>query len=80
MTKCNRWALALVLAAMPLVAAAQMSIRDDLNRPVHLKKKPERIVTLAPFLTELVYAAGAGEYVIGVSKLSDFPPDARKVS
>jgi iron complex transport system substrate-binding protein len=67
------------LAVVPLAAAAQMSIRDDLNRPVHVKKKPERIVTLAPFLTELVYAAGAGDNVIGVSKLSDFPPDARKV-
>ena len=78
--ECKCWALATVLAVMPLAAAAQVSIRDDLNRPVQVKKKPERIVTLAPFLTELVYAAGAGDHVIGVSKLSDFPPDARKVT
>lgn len=35
-----------------------------------------RIVTLAPHLTELVYAAGAGEYLVGVSAYSDYPPEA----
>jgi len=35
-----------------------------------------RIVTLAPNLTELVFAAGAGEYLVGVSAYSDYPPDA----
>jgi iron complex transport system substrate-binding protein len=46
---------------------------------VQVKKKPERILTLAPFLTELVFAAGAGEQVIAVADLSDYPPDARKL-
>jgi iron complex transport system substrate-binding protein len=36
---------------------------------------PERIVTLAPSLTELVFAAGAGELLVGVSAYSDYPPD-----
>ncbi|HUQ28613.1 MAG TPA: helical backbone metal receptor [Usitatibacter sp.] len=76
---CKLWALAALIAALPLAATAQVSIRDDLNRPVFVRSKPQRIVTLAPFLTELVYAAGAGDHVIGVPKLSDFPPDARKV-
>jgi iron complex transport system substrate-binding protein len=35
-----------------------------------------RIVTLAPNLTELVFAAGAGELLVGVSAYSDFPPEA----
>ena len=34
-----------------------------------------RIVTLAPNLAELVYAAGAGETLVGVSAYSDYPPD-----
>jgi iron complex transport system substrate-binding protein len=34
-----------------------------------------RIVTLAPNLAELVFAAGAGEYLVGVSAYSDYPPD-----
>jgi iron complex transport system substrate-binding protein len=76
---CQRWAVIALLAALPFAAAAQVSIRDDLNRPVQIKKRPERIVTLAPFLTELVYAAGAGDLLVGVPKLTDFPPEARNV-
>lgn len=36
----------------------------------------KRIVTLAPSLTELAFAAGAGAQVVGVSSRSDFPPEA----
>ncbi len=35
-----------------------------------------RVVTLAPNLTELVFAAGAGEHLVGVSAYSDYPPAA----
>lgn len=35
-----------------------------------------RVVTLAPNLTELVFAAGAGEYLVGVSAYSNYPPEA----
>ncbi len=35
-----------------------------------------RIVALAPHLTELVYAAGAGDRLVAVGKFSDFPPEA----
>ncbi len=38
-----------------------------------------RIVTLAPNLTELVYAAGAGEYLVGTVEFSDYPPAASKL-
>lgn len=36
----------------------------------------QRIVSLAPNLTEIVYAAGAGSQLIGVSSFSDYPPEA----
>lgn len=39
----------------------------------------ERIVTLAPNLTELVFAAGAGARLVGVSAYSDYPPAARQL-
>lgn len=38
-----------------------------------------RIVTLAPSLTELVFAVGAGDRLVGVSAWSDFPPEAREL-
>lgn len=36
----------------------------------------ERVVTLAPHLAELVFAAGAGEQLVGVSRFTDFPAEA----
>lgn len=36
-----------------------------------------RVVTLAPFLTELAFDAGIGDRVVGVSAYSDYPPQAR---
>ena len=42
-----------------------------------VRKAPvQRIITLAPHLTELVYAAGAGDRLVGVVAFSDFPPEA----
>ena len=67
---------ALVLA---LPASAQLSIRDDINRMVIIKKPATRVVTLAPFLTELLYEAGAGDLAVGVDEHSDYPPQAFSV-
>lgn len=39
----------------------------------------ERIVTLAPHLTELVFAVGAGEQLVGISAWSDYPPEALRL-
>ena len=57
--------------------AAPVTLADDLGREVTLKAPATRIVTLAPFLTELAFAAGAGDRVVGVSAYSDYPAEAR---
>lgn len=44
-----------------------------------LAAPPMRIVTLAPHLTELVYAAGAGERIVGTLDTSDYPAAARRI-
>ena len=78
---CAQSAFICVFTAFWITAstAAEISLRDDLERPVTLKEPAQRIVTLAPFLTELVYTAGAGERVVGVSAFSDYPPEAGKL-
>jgi iron complex transport system substrate-binding protein len=58
-------------------AAASIAVTDDLGRKVELAQPAQRIVTLAPFLTELAFAAGAGARVVGASAFSDYPPEAR---
>jgi iron complex transport system substrate-binding protein len=60
-------------------AAAEISLKDDLGRTVRLKAPAQRIVTLAPFLTELVFDAGAGARLVGVSAHSDYPPEAKRL-
>lgn len=57
--------------------AAEISLTDDAGRNVKLEAPAKRIVTMAPFLTELVFSAGAGDRVVGVSAHSDYPPQAR---
>jgi iron complex transport system substrate-binding protein len=42
-----------------------------------LSAAPARVVTLAPFITELAFDAGIGDRVVGVSAYSDYPPAAR---
>jgi iron complex transport system substrate-binding protein len=71
-------AYALLLSAAA-VSAETPSLRliDDAGHEVALTHPARRIVALAPHLTELVYAAGAGERLVAVGKFSDFPPEAK---
>jgi len=56
---------------------SQAAVRDDYGNEVRLGKPASRIVSLAPHLTELLYAAGAGSRLVGAVDFSDFPPQAR---
>ena len=57
--------------------ALAITVTDDLGRKVELKQPAQRIVALAPFLTELAYSVGAGSKLVGASAYSDYPPEAR---
>ena len=59
--------------------AAPITVTDDLGRRVEMKAPAKRIVTLAPFLTELAYSAGAGARLVGVSAYSDYPAEAKRL-
>lgn len=52
---------------------------DARGATLRLAQPAQRIVTLAPNLTELAYAAGAGERLAGVARFSDYPPVARRL-
>lgn len=59
--------------------AQAVELADDLGKPVRLARPAGRIVSLAPHVTELLYAAGAGDRMVGVSRFSDYPPQAQKL-
>ena len=58
-------------------ASAQVMVRDDYGHEVRLERPASRIVSLAPHLTEILYAAGAGERLVGAVDFSDYPAAAR---
>lgn len=69
----------LLLTGLLSRPAAALSVRDDTGHVVTLAAPAQRIVSLAPHITELLFAAGAGARVVGVSAYSDFPAAARSV-
>jgi iron complex transport system substrate-binding protein len=66
-----------LLAVLVLVGA--VVVQDDYGQTVRLEAPAQRIVSLSPHLTELLYAAGAGGKVVGAVDFSDYPPEARKL-
>jgi iron complex transport system substrate-binding protein len=63
----------------PLPAFPDVAVTDDAGHAVLLRQPARRIVSLAPFVTELLFAAGAGGSVAGVSEFSDYPEAARSL-
>lgn len=60
-------------------ANAVVEVTDDAGRTVRLEQPAQRIVSLSPHATELLFAAGAGVHVVAVSEYSDWPPVARQL-
>ncbi len=60
-------------------AVAEIRLTDDRGREIALAEPATRIVSLAPHLTELLFAAGAGDKIVGVSRHSDFPEAVKKI-
>ncbi|MBP5986075.1 MAG: cobalamin-binding protein [Azonexus sp.] len=72
--------LALTVAfAIGTPARADLVVKDDTGQEIRLKAPARRIVTLAPHATENLYAAGAGDRLVGTVDYSDYPPEAKKI-
>lgn len=67
----------LLLAAQ--ATSATISVRDGSGATVTLAQPAQRVATLAPHATELVFAAGAGARIVGASDYSDYPSAATAI-
>jgi iron complex transport system substrate-binding protein len=54
-----------------------MTVTDDLSRKVVIDKMPERIVSLAPSNTEIIYALGLEDKLVGTTDYDDYPEAAK---
>jgi iron complex transport system substrate-binding protein len=72
-------ALALLLCLAACHATAAVRAVDDTGTEIVLARPAQRIVSLAPHATELLYSAGAGSAIVGTVAHSDWPPAARTV-
>ena len=71
-------ALALFLC-LTTAHAADILVRDDRGQDVRLTQPAQRIISLAPHLTEDLFAIGAGVQIVGAVEFSDYPAAARKI-
>lgn len=69
-------ALMLTACASASPASGDLTFTDGLEREVQLDGTPQRIVSLAPSNTEILFAVGAGSQVVGRDEFSDYPAEA----
>lgn len=60
-------------------ANAVISVQDDYGNTVLLQKPAQRIISMAPHVTELLFAAGGGEHIVGAVSYSDYPEAAKRI-
>ena len=63
-------------ASAPSDTAWPLEIIDDLERTVTIAETPQRIVSLTPSITEILFSLGLGDNVVGVTDRCDYPTEA----
>ncbi len=74
-----RWLLLAALSVCTIDARASVVAVDAGGTRIELAAPAKRVISLAPHATELLFAAGAGDRVVGVLAPADFPPEVAKL-
>lgn len=60
-------------------AQAAVTVKDDAGRLVTIAKPAERVISMAPHVTEMLFAAGGGKRIVGAVSYSDYPEAAKSI-
>jgi iron complex transport system substrate-binding protein len=77
---CTSCLLAVALASGGAAAGAEIRTADGNGGSLSLKQPAQRIISLAPNVTELLFAAGAGGRVVGAVEYSNYPQAAQRIA
>jgi iron complex transport system substrate-binding protein len=58
--------------------ATGITVQDQLGRTVNIEKAPGKIISIAPSNTEILFALGLGDRVVGVTSFDDYPPEVKQ--
>lgn len=78
--RAHRWTAALALLFLANLARAEpVLLAQASGGTLRLEQPAQRVVTLSPHLTELVFAAGAGSKIVAAVEYSNWPPEAENI-
>jgi iron complex transport system substrate-binding protein len=77
--KLSACAVLALAAAAASAAGAAITVRDDDGNVVTLQKPAQRVIAMSPHVTELLFAAGGADKIVGAVTYSDFPEAAKKI-
>lgn len=60
--------------------SSEVKITDRLGRTITLPRPPQRIVSLSPSATEMIYAVGAGDRMVGATQFCNYPEEAMMIT
>jgi iron complex transport system substrate-binding protein len=72
-------AAGLAAAGLASQAQAAITVKDDAGLAVTVAKPALRVVSMAPSVTELLFAAGGGSQIVGTVNYSDYPEAAKRI-
>ena len=73
------WMLLMLCINTTVCASDEIFVTDPVGRRMKIPQNPMRIISLAPNITEIVFALGQGHRLVGVTTYSDYPPQARRI-
>jgi len=65
--------------SQPPLTSPPEALTDDLGRSVQISKIPQRIISLTPATTEILFALGLGDRVVGVTEYCNYPPEMEQL-